>query len=222
MEFDEKGLVVGGPLEPANWAGFCPEQPVGMMMALGAAPPGVVAIRQFLPIDLCAKYVAECESKLSGNGQGARSSSIDSQSVNMGALMRHAFAGLVSQHYNVQIEGFEAPMLLRYRAGSGQAPHADAESWDAENRTWRRNANRDYSLVLFLNENFEGGQLYFPNFDFGMNPVTGLLVAFPSDHRYVVETKPVTSGVSYVVASWGTAKGSNRVQQDKPSSFIRL
>jgi predicted 2-oxoglutarate/Fe(II)-dependent dioxygenase YbiX len=100
---------------------------------------------------------------------------------------------------------------LRYRPGGHYKPHADSENWHREQRQWVRGMDRDYSILVYLNDGYDGGELRFPNFGFRLQPRAGLLVCFPSDHRYLHEVAPVTAGTRYALVSWITARGTPRV-----------
>jgi predicted 2-oxoglutarate/Fe(II)-dependent dioxygenase YbiX len=97
---------------------------------------------------------------------------------------------------------FESPQLMRYEPGCYYWPHADSENLlEAENH-WVKDLDRDASILLYLDSTFEGGQLYFPYFDFKLSPEPGMLVTFPSDSRYLHEALEVTSGVRHAIVSW--------------------
>lgn len=81
--------------------------------------------------------------------------------------------------------------IKRYFVGSSMGPHFDGQDGDED---------LVYSLCTYLNDDYEGGELYFPNQDITIKPKAGSLVMFPSQMPYVHEVKPVTNGVRYMVA----------------------
>jgi len=109
------------------------------------------------------------------------------------------------------IDWFEWPDVLQYDPGGLYEVHNDAEVYDPETSAWRRAQDRDLSLLIYLNEDFDGGAIEFPDRKQAIQPATGLLVAFPSDHRFAHAARPVSSGTRYVIVSWAAVTGTPRL-----------
>jgi hypothetical protein len=62
----------------------------------------------------------------------------------------------------------------------------------------------DFSVVLFLNDDFHGGPLHFPQYDFYIQPTCGTLVAFPSNRHFLHGVDYVVAGARYALAIWLT------------------
>ena len=72
-----------------------------------------------------------------------------------------------------------------------------------------------FSSVLYLNDNYSGGELYFPNQDFLYKPKAGDIVTFPSGGtEYSHSVKKITSGKRYTMAMW------HSMEKDKRSPII--
>jgi predicted 2-oxoglutarate/Fe(II)-dependent dioxygenase YbiX len=54
-------------------------------------------------------------------------------------------------------------------------------------------------MVLYVNDNYEGGEIYFPRFDLEVKPEAGDLVIFPSTYIYEHASKPIISGTKYAI-----------------------
>lgn len=108
-------------------------------------------------------------------------------------------------------EWFEAPQLLRYGPGGKYVAHADAEDFDAQQRQFFRIIDRDFSMLIYLNDDYEGGEIYFKHLNFTYKPRAGSFVAFPSNHVFSHESQPIISGTKYALVSWGAFFGSPRV-----------
>jgi hypothetical protein len=128
-------------------------------------------------------------------------------------IVERAFSGELRRHYGVEFEWFEHPDILRYDPGGHYAVHNDSEVWDARSESWRLAEDRQYSVLIYLNSEFVGGAIHFPEIDFTVHPRPGLLLAFPSDHRYAHTALPVESGTRYVIVSWGAVAGAERAHE---------
>lgn len=53
------------------------------------------------------------------------------------------------------------------------------------------------SLVGYLNDDYDGGELYFPFLDLSLKPEAGDLFIFPSNYMYPHRAMPVTDGTKY-------------------------
>lgn len=125
-------------------------------------------------------------------------------------LLLNVIRDIINPFYGVEISGYETPQLLRYGPGGMYEPHIDGESiWIKEDGTkiWRKSVDRDISIVLYLNDDFEGGEFVFPDLDIKVSPKPGLLLCFPSSHHYRHGVLPVTKGERLAVVSWLTVKG---------------
>jgi predicted 2-oxoglutarate/Fe(II)-dependent dioxygenase YbiX len=115
---------------------------------------------------------------------------------------------IINPYYGIDIKSAEAVQFLKYGVGGKYDVHIDAESlWHVktENRLeWRKSMDRDISILIYLNEEYEGGQLVFPNQHIALHPKAGMLVAFPSDHHFAHGVMPVTKGTRYALVTWAS------------------
>ena len=61
---------------------------------------------------------------------------------------------------------------------------------------------RSISPILYLNDDYEGGELEFVNFGLKLKPKPGMLVLFPSNYPYRHIAHPVTDGTKYAIVTW--------------------
>lgn len=237
IEFDDSGYAVNRPIRPEAWRASVPGLPDGLAISRNAFPPGFLLVQNYLDPALCDQLVRECD-QLPGirHGVGAAedddslvyndiriSETVDIRklSVNVKSLVRDLFVKTIGPHYEQEIEWFERPEILRYHPGGEYKPHADSENWFSKEKTWKRVLDRDLSILLYLNDGFTGGEIAFPNFGLKFKPVRGLMVAFPSDGRYLHSARPVVTGVRYALVSWAAVRGTPRVQKEM-SDVIRI
>ena len=85
--------------------------------------------------------------------------------------------------------------LLRYEAGQEYKWH-----WDAAHTLDRTERDRQYSVVVYLNDDFEGGETQVWN-DI-IKPQKGKALVFPSHWTYPHRALPVTKGTKYALVTW--------------------
>jgi predicted 2-oxoglutarate/Fe(II)-dependent dioxygenase YbiX len=61
---------------------------------------------------------------------------------------------------------------------------------------------RRVSMVYYPNDDYEGGEITFNNFDITYKPKSNELIIFPSNFMYSHSVSPVTSGTRYAVVTW--------------------
>jgi hypothetical protein len=93
--------------------------------------------------------------------------------------------------------------FVRWNIGDELWPaHADAESTDG---TLHPFPYRNFASIIYLNNNYEGGRISFPNFDnFCPEIKPGMLVSFPGTLDYLHGVSKVTSGTRYTIAGFFT------------------
>jgi hypothetical protein len=91
--------------------------------------------------------------------------------------------------------------IVRWPVGYELNPHADGENPDGTKHefSWR-----NFGTVTFLNEDFEGGDLYLPNQGLTIKAKTGCSAIFPGTLEYLHGVSKITSGVRYTLASFLT------------------
>lgn len=94
------------------------------------------------------------------------------------------------QYWGVGIQYFEAFNFVKYE-GAGTHFDIHADHGPAYVCT--------VSIVAYLNDNYEGGELYFPRFNLNIKPKMGDVVIFPSTFIYEHASKPMVSGTKYSI-----------------------
>ena len=135
-------------------------------------------------------------------------------------MMGQAFIELAERCVGVKLDWYEAPDLMRYREGGHYERHADSQNWLAETKTWRKVIDRDLSMLIYLNDGYEGGELTFNKFNYIIRPRAAAAVLFPSDHRYLHQAHTVTKGVRYAMVSWASVKGVPKISSQPPKNAV--
>lgn len=89
------------------------------------------------------------------------------------------------------------PGFRRWYPGEYQDLHADGETaggWPGYNYIV------DYGSILYLNDDHEGGELFFPAYGMCIKPKPGTLIFFPSSDMYAHGVTEIISGTRYTSA----------------------
>jgi len=89
--------------------------------------------------------------------------------------------------------------ILYYPQGSENPMHADNAAMQ-ENGTFKKLKPWTHTAVLFLNDDFIGGELVYPTQGCIFCPVIGTLIIAPADETYLHYVKPILKGERYSVA----------------------
>jgi len=125
-------------------------------------------------------------------------------------LMRNIVKEIINPFYDVEISESEIPQILSYGIGGHYRPHIDGESlWQTPDGEliYKKSTERDLSIVLYLNDDFEGGDFIFPDLKLRVRPEPGMMICFPSNHHYRHGVEPVTKGNRYSIVCWAKVKG---------------
>lgn len=100
---------------------------------------------------------------------------------------------VVEEVWAVELKQHSETHFVRYSPGNYYRPHSD---------TGLNRSDRYFTVICYLNDDFEGGRTSFPQLDYSVIPRTGKAVIFPATYLHCAE--PVTSGEKYVLVSWLT------------------
>jgi predicted 2-oxoglutarate/Fe(II)-dependent dioxygenase YbiX len=97
--------------------------------------------------------------------------------------------------------------LVRWDVGQGLEPHADnLEPDGTDNAT----PHRACSAIVYLNDDYEGGETFFPGLGFRVKPEPGLALAFGAGPGHIHGVTPVTRGQRFMLATWFTMDPSKK------------
>lgn len=206
---------------------FCPEPPGAHRVSKMLAPPGILVVEGFLGTGVCEEWCEFMNSRPTASlpvqdvsnfksskqvlweqHEGRITETIDLEDKKKDVLREvvRGYRDYATRFFETDLDTIEQPSVLKYLPGGRYNAHSDSEYWSDHDHQWIRSLERDYSILLYLNDGFEGGGLFFPNFNFRLEPKRGMLVAFPSDHRYLHAAEPLLSGIRFAVVSWAKAK----------------
>jgi hypothetical protein len=111
---------------------------------------------------------------------------------NINDMLVDAATGYCHRHNIIENFWQEGYNMLKYTAGQQYTIHYDGATYQG----------RHISCVLYLNDDYEGGELEFPAFKIKIKPQTGMLILFPSNFAYRHIAHPITKGTKYAMSTW--------------------
>ncbi len=101
---------------------------------------------------------------------------------------------IVEEFYKVRVTP-TGTTIVKWLPGQFQRPHADKELHEGPDAGLPNDfPNYDLSSLFYLNDDYEGGELYFPQHGIEFQPVAGAAYFFPGDMNYTHGVRPVKSG----------------------------
>jgi predicted 2-oxoglutarate/Fe(II)-dependent dioxygenase YbiX len=94
--------------------------------------------------------------------------------------------GIEEEFYH---EGYD---LLKYTDGQEYKKHYDGGT----------KIGRAISAVMYLNDDYQGGEIEFPRFDLKIKPGENMAIMFPANYVYNHIVHPVLEGTRYTVVNW--------------------
>lgn len=98
-----------------------------------------------------------------------------------------------------------SPAMVRWLPGQLQMPHADKELHTGPD-AGKPNDFPYYDIagLFYINDDYEGGELYFPNQKIQFKPKRGAAYFFPGDMNYIHGVTEIRSGIRYTVPFFWT------------------
>jgi len=128
-----------------------------------------------------------------GLTSSAKNDSVVAQNVhNQMYLLSLASSIPYAKKHNVEELFHEEYNMLKYSTGQEYKAHYDGTTA----------MGRSISAIVYLNDDYEGGEVEFVNFGIKIKPQPGMLLLFPSTYPYAHIAHPVTSGVKYAIVTW--------------------
>jgi predicted 2-oxoglutarate/Fe(II)-dependent dioxygenase YbiX len=98
-----------------------------------------------------------------------------------------------------------SPAMVRWLPGQLQMPHADKELHTGPDAGKPNDfPHYDIAGLFYINDDYEGGELYFPNQGIQFKPKAGAAYFFPGDKNYIHGVTEIKSGIRYTVPFFWT------------------
>ena len=132
-----------------------------------------------------------------GNGEKEFTFHSEFQDANIESLINsygELVLKFVRDNYPGPFEDYDSSKthIAKFDEGFGMHEHFDSTK------------PNDIATLLYLNNNYFGGEIYFPEYDVSIKPDAGDLVCFPDTPDFVHGVKPISHGTRYTIPRWFT------------------
>ena len=107
---------------------------------------------------------------------------------------------IIKNNYAIPEAYSDTLQVVRWFPGMEQPPHAD----DMTNTDVTGLEHRAFGSIIYLNDNYGGGNTYYPNFDISITPKAGTLAIHPGDPEHLHGVTKIEDGMRYTIASFWT------------------
>jgi hypothetical protein len=126
--------------------------------------------------------------------------SLDKNDPSIGPVISGLFKRLkpiIENFYNVKVSP-TGETIVKWLPGQFQNPHADKELHEGPDAGLPNDfPHYDLSSLFYLNDDYEGGELYFPLQDIKFKPKKGAAYFFPGDKNYIHGVTEIKNGIRY-------------------------
>lgn len=129
---------------------------------------------------------------------------------------------IVEEFYNVEAIPTNTT-IVRWLPGQLQNPHADKELHEGEDAGLPNDfPYYDLSSLFYLNDDYEGGELYFPLQGVQFKPKKGAAYFFPGDMNYIHGVTEIKSGIRYTCPFfWEIIRHTGDIKPDPNKKYYR-
>lgn len=129
---------------------------------------------------------------------------------------------IVEEFYSVKVKP-TGTTIVRWLPGQFQNPHADKELHDGPDAGLPNDfPYYDLSSLFYLNDDYEGGELYFPLQGVQFKPKKGAAYFFPGDMNYIHGVTEIKNGTRYTCPFfWEITEHTGEVKPDSNKSYYR-
>lgn len=151
--------------------------------------------------------------------------SLDKNDPTIGPVIEGLFIRLqpiIEDFFKVKVSP-TGQTIVRWLPGQFQNPHADKELHDGPDAGLPNDfPNYDLSSLFYLNDDYEGGELYFPLQDVKFKPKRGAAYFFPGDMNYIHGVTKIENGIRYTCPFfWEILEHTGDVKPDKNKKYYR-
>lgn len=163
---------------------------ISMFDKLGNSPDNIKTIPNFISSDLCDQIISNLISSTSSSIQWGDRTYRDNGSLlsPLGKMIQDQ----IELSFQTSVEMVQNPFVIKWSKGQSMGLHVDDLGID----------NYHITGLIYLNDDYTGGEISFATQGITLKPSKGDLVIFPGNLHYAHEVKEVLSGQRYTIPVW--------------------
>jgi prolyl 4-hydroxylase len=131
--------------------------------------------------------------------------------INQQTLLTNKIKQMIGYYTNTPIENQEAVHIVKYKKNGEYKTHHDFfhPNTDYYEETTKRGGNRTHSCLIYLNDNFTGGETEFPKLNTKIHPEMGKLIIWTNmnsdgslNYDSLHAGLPVIEGEKWILIVW--------------------
>jgi len=113
----------------------------------------------------------------------------------------------------------EYPQFVKWEPGWELPPHCD--NCEPDGITPNATPWRSHGGVIYLNDDFKGGEIFYPKLDLEIRPKPGMMAIHPAGLEYLHGVKKVTEGIRHTISIFFTyqSTASNLISEEAEKSL---
>lgn len=108
----------------------------------------------------------------------------------------------IKELYKIENVYADLTQLIRWFDGMEQPVHADDMTNAGPGYEWFN--HRHFGTIIYLNDDYDGGKTYYPQYNFEITPKSGMLAIHPGDTDHFHGVTKITGNTRYTIASFWT------------------
>jgi hypothetical protein len=104
---------------------------------------------------------------------------------------------IIETSFNCSVYDEGVTSVVEMKTGDSMPVHLDHGASSNQSvglKTGAGHPTRDISSVLYYNDDYEGGEIYFPNQDLLIKPKPGMFICFPAKDEFPHQVREIKSG----------------------------
>jgi len=186
MSYEINGIGVGkSPSEITRDSAY-----LEMFDKLGNSPDNIKTITNLISSDLCDEILSNLTASTSSSEQWSDRVYRDNGGIlsSLGKMIQDQ----IELSFQTSVEMVQQPFVIKWSKGQSMGLHVDDLGIETYHITG----------LIYLNDDYIGGELFFPTHNITIKPNKGELVLFPGNLHYAHEVKEVISGDRYTIPVW--------------------